>query len=243
MEPHIAEDIAKQEKQHWWFYARRAMAYTLLRGITLAPSPIILDAGCGAGGNLHMLNTFGDVFAMEPDEQLLAHARRRKIGHVEYGALPGEIPFPELTFDLVTLFDVLEHIEDDAAALQALAERMSPKAVLCINVPAHQWLFSQQDRTHHHHRRYSKKQLSKLLVDNGFTLHWMTYWNCLLFPVAAMLRLYERGSAKPYAIGTQMPSPYLNNILKKIVSAERHLAPHMPLPFGLSIMVLARKVA
>ncbi len=242
MEPHIYDELIKQEKKHWWFIARRAITYTLLRGITMAPSPLILDAGCGSGGNLKMLSTFGDVFAMEIHPQVLEIAQRRKIGHVEYGQLPDQIPFPEVNFDLVTLFDVLEHLDDDLAALQALHERMNPEAVLCLTVPAHQWLFSRLDTEHHHRRRYSKKRLRALLLEAGFRIHCINYWNCLLFPAAIIVRILEKLQPnRDYTIGSRIPKPWLNDLLKKTVSAEHSIIPHVPLPFGLSIVALARK--
>ena len=243
MDPHVFNELVKQEKKHWWFIARRAISYTLLHGITLEPLPLILDAGCGSGGNLPMLSTFGDVFAMEQNEQALTWAKERHIGKVEYGELPNHIPFPNINFDLVTLFDVLEHIDDDAAAMQALSERMNPGAVICITVPAHQWLFSRLDREHHHHRRYNKKQIRALLANAGLQVQWINYWNCLLFPLAALIRIAENFNLKrDFTIGTRTPSPWLNNLLRKMVSAERYVIPHMPLPFGLSIVVLARKL-
>lgn len=242
MDPHVYDGLVKQEKTHWWFISRRAVAYTMLRGTTLPKSPLILDAGCGSGGNLPMLASLGDVFAMDKDERMLAVARKRKIGKVEACNLPGPIPFGDLNFDLVALFDVLEHVEDDRAALETLASRMNPSAVMCITVPSYPWLFSRIDRQHHHFRRYSKKQLKTLLIETGYEVQWMNYWNCLLFPFALVVRLLEKlPSNTDYTIGTRQPPPWLNTLLKKILVAERTLIPITPLPFGLSMIVIARK--
>lgn len=243
MDPHIYDELSKQEKTHWWFISRRAITYTLLSGVTLPKSPMILDVGCGSGGNLPMLKTFGNVFATELHEPALKLSRRRKIGTIEFGMLPGEIPFDDLTFDLVTLFDVLEHVDDDRASLAALAERMNPGAVICLTVPAYQWLFSRLDREHHHFRRYGKRELKERLIEAGLQVQTISHWNCLLLPAAILVRILEKiGTKREYSLGTRIPKPWLNKWLRKIVSAERHIIPHMPLPFGLSLIAIARKI-
>jgi SAM-dependent methyltransferase len=243
MDPRIYNELILQENTHWWFVSRRAIAYTLLRGITLSHSPLILDAGCGSGGNLAMLSTFGSVFGMEMHEQVLARAKARHIGQVEHGKLPGDIPFPGQTFDVVTLFDVLEHIKDDKAALDALVARMNPGAVMCLTVPAFPWLYSRLDREHHHFRRYTRRELIERLNEAGLAVQHASYWNCLLFPIAVFVRLLENLNIPPQgSLGSHIPSKPINKFLRKIVSAERYIIPHFALPFGLSLIVIARKL-
>jgi SAM-dependent methyltransferase len=242
MEARIYDDIALQENDHWWFCARRAVFRAIFSKLALPKSALILDAGCGTGGNLPLLKPFGTVYGFEMHAPSRALAQKRCIGQVENGMLPDNIPFSDTQFDMITLFDVLEHVEDDAAALRALSARLKPEGVIYLSVPAFQFLFGQMDVLHHHHRRYSKAQLTQVIQSAGLEIELINYWNSLLFPVALLARLYERilpPKGKPIGIATP-PAP-INTTLAHIVSLERFIVPHMRLPFGLSLLVLARK--
>jgi len=235
MDPKIYAELAEQEDSHWWFCARRAIATSLLKRFKLPPNAKILDAGCGSGGNLPMLAEFGEVYGFEMDDASSSRANARAIGHIEPGQLPDAIPFANQSFDLITLFDVLEHIEDDQAALSALTARLKPGGMLLLNVPAFQWLFSRHDVLHHHYRRYGWMELKQKTEAASLKICLMNYWNFWLFPVAAIARL--SGSAS----GSKMPSLLLNKLFTALVSSERFLIPHLRLPFGTSIIVIAQK--
>ncbi len=242
MDPQIYQAIVEQEKGHWWFAARRAVARTLLRRLKLPAAARILDGGCGAGANLPLLAPFGQVHAFEMNESLRQCATARRIGQVEPGSLPDGIPFPDMQFDLITLFDVLEHIKDDCAALAALASRLKDNGALLLTVPAFQWLYGPQDRLHHHFRRYGRRELKQKLQEAGLRVEFLNYWNMLLFPVAAAVRLAERlRSDTGQAAGLRTPPSPVNHLLAAVVSVERFLVPIVPLPFGLSLIAVARK--
>jgi len=242
VEPHIYSELAEQEDAHWWFCARRAIAASLLKRFKLPSNAKILDAGCGSGGNLAILAQFGEVCAFEMDDASCARARSRAIGQVEAGTLPGGIPFAGQAFDLITLFDVLEHIEDDAAALDALANRLAPEGMLLLNVPAFQWLFSRHDILHHHYRRYGWNDLRQKLEAAGLKICLMNYWNFWLFPAVATARIIERLCPSRHdALGSGTPPIMLNKLLTFLASSERFLIPRLRLPFGTSIVVLAKK--
>ena len=240
MEPQIYKELAEQEDSHWWFCARRAIAASLLKRFKLPPDAHILDAGCGSGGNLEMLAGFGKVYGFELDDASRANAKARNIGPIEAGKLSDAIPFGQ-SFDLITLFDVLEHIKDDQAALNALANRLKPGGLLLINVPAFQFLFSRHDELHHHFRRYEWANLKRKIEAAGLEIRLMNYWNCLLFPVAAAARLAEKIHPPRHALGSGTPPPFINKLLTNLVSAERFLLPRLRLPFGISIMAVAIK--
>jgi SAM-dependent methyltransferase len=242
MEPHIYAELAEQEDSHWWFAARRAITLSLLKRFPLPSHAQILDAGCGSGGNLNFLAAFGETYGFELDNASRARAQKRGIGRVEPGKLPDGIPFDNQLFDLITLFDVLEHVEDDRAALAALAGRLKSGGMLIINVPAFQWLFSQHDVSHHHYRRYGWDELKQQLETAGLEVRLMNYWNALLFPAAAAARLVEKMfPPKQHAMGSGTPPALVNTLLSKMVSAERFLIPRVRLPFGTSIIAVVRK--
>lgn len=243
LDPLIYNELVEQEDTHWWFVARRVLTGCLLDSVKLPENPEILDIGCGAGGNLPVLARYGEVFACEMNEQVRKHSEGRNIAVVAYGKLPDEIPFAERRFDLITMFDVLEHIEDDRAALAAVANRLPQGGVLLLTVPAFPWLFSGHDKLHHHFRRYSRTGLQEKIKAAGFEIEYLNYWNSFLFPVAVAARLLDslRGKNKQ-AIGTKIPARPINEFLIKLVSAERFLFRRVAFPFGLSLMLLARKI-
>lgn len=242
MEPQVYQEIAQQEDSHWWFCALRAIARVLLKRLQLPHHANILDAGCGSGGNLSLLTSFGKVYAFEMDKGSVARAKTRGVGQIESGSLPDAIPFDGMTFDLITLFDVLEHIKDDNAALAALAARLKPGGALLINVPAFPCLFSRHDELNHHYRRYNMNELAVKVNAAGFDIRVMNYWNFWLFPAVAAARLMER-LRPPHrdSLGLNTRSATLNRLLAWFVSSERFLVPRLWLPFGTSIILLAEK--
>ncbi len=237
--------MLEQENKHWWFLARRAIVSSVLKRIKLPANPKILDAGCGTGGNLRMLSECGgELYGFELNDKARGHAQSLKLGTIESGILPNGIPFGDTKFDLIGFFDVLEHIEDDKTALKAVVDRLASGGLLCMNVPAYQWLFTRHDRLHHHFRRYNRTQIIGMLKAAGLTVEFASYWNFLLFPIAMLVRLFDGiGYPKHHAIGAGQPSPLINAALLSIVSAESHILPHINLPFGLSILLVARKPA
>lgn len=241
MDSLVYNEHIENEETHWWFVARRAITRHILDRLNLHKNSKILELGCGSGGNLPMLAQYGEVFACEMNDMVREHSAKRNIATVAYGKLPDEIPFTGQKFDLIAMFDVLEHIEDDRAVLDAVNGRLSQDGVLLITVPAFQFLFSKHDRLHHHFRRYSKNELKEKVTAAGFKIERVNYWNFFLFPAVfiRMLGLFNYNKNLP--LGSKIPSPAINRFLGKLVSAERFLIPAMPLPFGVSLIMVARK--
>ena len=180
--------MAQVEDDHWWFARRRVIVESLLARFGLARGAAILEAGCGSGGNLRMLARRGPVCAMDIDDQAVQFAQARGIGEVAHGRLPDQIPFGDRSFDLVLMTDVLEHLDDDGAALRALRERLRPGGLLLLTVPAFRCLWSPHDVAHHHRRRYRAGQLRKVVSEAGYEICYLSYYNFLLFP-----RFWRRG--------------------------------------------------
>ena len=236
MEPYLFETMARVEEQHWWFVGRRQLVERTIADLRLGQQPTILEAGCGTGGNLAMLARHGRVLAMESDAAALAHAAAKSTATVTAGALPDRIPFSGTDFDLIVLLDVLEHLADDGAALTALAQRLTPGGRLLITVPAFPWLWSAHDEAHHHHRRYTRHGLTELLTRNGLRVVHAAYFNFLLFPLFAVLRLFNKGGCRD---ALRIPPQPLNRLLLALLSLERQLGRLLPLPCGSSLLMVA----
>lgn len=241
MERTVYDRMNELEAGHWWFVARRKVIAALVaRRLGGRPDLAILEAGCGSGGNLDMLRGFGRVDAFEFDADARAHARAKSQLDVQFGALPTELPFEDRRYDLIGLFDVLEHIEADTASLAALASRLSDRGAILVTVPAFPFLWSRHDERHHHFRRYTRKSLAAVAREAGLKVSYSSYFNFFLFPAAVAARTLKRltGSETP---DDSMPPGWLNAMLTRVFGAERHLVGRVPLPVGLSLAAVLEK--
>jgi SAM-dependent methyltransferase len=234
--------MADTEDRHWWFTGRRAILTSLIARLELPARARILELGCGTGGNLAMLAAFGCVSALEADATARAIAAEKTAGRFEIraGRCPGEIPFEKRSFDLVCLFDVLEHIEEDVATLQAVAGLLAAGGRAVITVPAYRWLWSAHDELLHHKRRYSAGELRAKLAAAGLRVAALSYFNTLLFPLAAVARVKDRVLGEERASGTAVPARPVNRLLHAVFAAERFVVGRLPLPFGVSLLAVLR---
>jgi SAM-dependent methyltransferase len=242
MEAEAYENMANVQSQHWWYVGRRKVIEKLFGFTHINGDASILEVGCGPGGNLKLLSCFGRVSAMEVDSYAAEIARSKNIAEVKEGALPDAIPFQQDSFDIVCLFDVVEHIERDKEALISIKPYLKGDGKILITVPAYQWMFGSHDRYNHHYRRYGSKSLKKLLNETGYIVEYNTYFNTLLFPLAVFVRLLERLRGKGVVAGQEVPVSPVNNMLAKIFSFEAKGLNYFRFPFGLSIAVIAKKI-
>lgn len=239
MERIVYDRMAAHDSTHWWYRARREILTDYLaRYGGLALGSRILEIGCGTGHNLAMLAQHGSVEAIEIDAAAGAIASKRLGRPVTNAPLP-ELPGIERgAYDLIAVLDVVEHIEDDVAALKAMAQCLKPGGKILITVPAHQWMWSAHDVVNHHYRRYSKATLAAVIDRAGLSHHGLRWFNSLLFPAAVAARIAGRVTGKNDSDDSPPATP-LNTAFEKIFSLERHLLGRLPLPPGLSIITLA----
>jgi len=161
LQTHQAED------RHWWYRGRRTVLDGVIANLGLPGSARILDAGCGSGRNMVELSRYGRVTGIELSETSVALARQRNAGEVISGSLL-EMPFAQDSFDLAVTLDVIEHLEDDLAALRELRRTVAPGGALLVTVPAYQWLWSGHDEINHHFRRYTRNSLMRAGEEAGW---------------------------------------------------------------------------
>jgi len=223
---------------HWWFTGRAVILERLLASLALPQAARILEIGCGAGANFPVLRAFGSVAAVEQDAFSRDQARARHGADVLPGSLPDDLPYADRRFDLVCLFDVLEHVERDEDALRAARKRLAPDGVMIVTVPAYQWLYSAHDRSSHHLRRYTARQLEKIAEAASLRAVRLGYYNTLLFPLAAIGRLASRGAGGEGEDPLVLPPAPLNRFLHHAFAAESLLIGRTFFPYGLSVIGL-----
>jgi SAM-dependent methyltransferase len=239
MERVVYQQMAELDDRHWWYRARRRIIADLIRREAHLPSNAqILEIGCGTGHNLAMLSSFGHVDGLELDDEARAISEKRLGRTIMSSPLPQLAGVADRHYDLVGAFDVIEHIEDDDAALASIATKLKPGARFIMTVPAHQWMWSAHDAVNHHKRRYSRRSLKALIEGSPMKLDKLGYFNSLLFPLAVAERAASRLRGKEDADVT-LPPAALNLALEKVFAAERYLAGRLPLPPGLSLFAVA----
>ncbi|MEJ7787180.1 MAG: methyltransferase domain-containing protein [Solirubrobacteraceae bacterium] len=232
------------EERHFWFVGRRRIFFTLLDA-ALGPvgSRRVLDVGCGAGGMLEPLSRYGAVRGIDTSPEMVAFCRERGFPDVEVGSATEPLG---AGYDLITLFDTIEHVAQDDLVLRRCREALAPGGLVCVSVPAYQLLFANNDRVVHHQRRYTARRLRGQLRAAGLEPVRVTYFNALLFPAILPIVLAKkalervRDPGETTNLSAPVPGP-LNRVLTAIMSAERHLVIRAELPFGHSIVALARR--
>ena len=238
------DEMIAAYKSHWWYRGRRNVLERIINSLDLPRECEILDIGCGIGTNIEMLAKFGAVWALEVDEYALDYAVKTNRGAViKKGCLPdGLSAISDREFDLICLFDVLEHIEFDEAALRQIGALLKRESKLLITVPAYQWMFSQHDYNVKHFRRYNRKNLSEKLTNSGYKVLYSGYMNMLSFPLMAMSRFFDRYVRKDgLASGTKIPPRLINFTLFLAFSSEILWVPGFSSPFGGSVLAVAEK--
>jgi 2-polyprenyl-3-methyl-5-hydroxy-6-metoxy-1,4-benzoquinol methylase len=230
--------IKESEKTHWWFVGRRMVIGKILKTFFKAPLIETLDIGSGYGAMVPLLLTYSkSVDCIEPLQEAEASLK-------EYGAdkvfLISDFPsqYPSKKYNLITMFDVLEHIDNHEKALLIIHDMLlKPEGRILLTVPAYQWMWSKHDEQHHHYRRYSKKDLIHLLRSTGFKNVKASYFMTNLFPLAFFQRLFMKSSLSTKEV--QPIHPLLNRFFTFLFSIEAKWVQFFPYPYGLSVLAIA----
>ncbi|MFM6848588.1 MAG: class I SAM-dependent methyltransferase [Terrabacter sp.] len=228
MEGTEVRKLAELEDDHWWYRERRHLLAKAISGLTPGRA---LDVGAAGGGNTRVLREHGwDAVALEYGADGAEVARGRGLPTLRSDAT--KLPLADDSLDLVMAFDLLEHLQDDDAAVAEVHRVLKPGGTYLVAVPADPRLWSSHDEAVDHVRRYTREGLLSLLDRGGFEIKDVRSWNVLLRPVVAMRRKVSSGS------DLDDLHPIVNFGLRTIITAERYL-PVKQLP-GVSLLVRAQ---
>lgn len=239
-----------QEESHWWYVGMRTILLSLYPPTSKRDSIRSLDAGCGTGFNLAWLEErYGGIaIGLDYIAHALPYCRARRAVDLVRGNV-ADLPFADGAFGLVTCLDVLTQLETEAMRLRALHEIrrvLEPGGLALIRVAAHRWLLSSHDEEIRTFHRFGAGELREALNDSGFQLLRFTFANSFLFPVAVVWRMLKRIGLGPagsdVSVNTRGPQ-WFNVALRTVLSVEGALLrnTHISLPFGLSILAVARR--
>lgn len=230
------------EDHYWWFVARRGLALGLLARHVEHENPRILDLGCGTGVVLSELNKVGCAVGFDFSAEALRFCRERGLTNLVRG--DGEhLPFIQETFDAIVGLDIFEHIEDDVQAFREVYRTLKPGGTLILSVPAFKSLWGPHDVALMHFRRYTRSELRSKLESCGFEIEKASYSICLLFPLVAVIRFFEKRKTGPAAASLPRIPVWLNKALIGLQSIERGIMSIVDLPFGSSVVVVATKAS
>lgn len=230
------------QQKHWWFVTKKSIVLRCIdKYLRLNQSSKILDIGCGSGLMLNALQKIGETSGMDMSDEAIGFSRELFNGDVRKGHLPEQVPFEENMFDLITALDVVEHVDEDEASLAAIRARLVPGGKAIITVPAYMFLWSNFDELNEHKRRYTRKELKQKLIEAGFTIEKISYYNTLLFPAVFLVRMLNNLLKRDGASDNDLPSRPVNFLLRMIFGIEKHLLEWCNLPFGVSVLAVVRK--
>lgn len=252
MNPAEYDIMAAVEDDHWWYRGLRALLAETIRWIGMdGGSSRVLDAGCGTGANLRLLQSELDplwIGGFDFSDRALDYCRE-KVPYAEI--VRHDIRQPFLCsdpLDLIISMDVLyvPGLEASRPGMQALADNLKSGGHLVLNLPAYNWLYSEHDRAIHTTERVTKRQVERYVESLGLKTVLSTYRLCSLFPLIVAARLPSLLSRKPETgkarSDTRMPSKLANILFSRVLAFEnRMVAVGLRFPFGSSVFSVAQK--
>lgn len=243
------DELYRLEDFYWWFVGRRRLVRDLLGRYAQRPphgGPLrVLDAGCGTGGTMSVLDDIGELYGCDAESDALEYCRMRGFTRIAASEIE-RLPFGPGSFDVVVSCDVLEHIADDTEALRQMYERLRPGGVLVATVPAHPFLWSEHDEALAHVRRYTRHEFVGRLQEVGYRVEKCSAAVSLVFPLILAFRLLQRlrpkSAAAPKTDLRILPRT-INRCLIGLLGLETWLMRYGNLPVGTSFVVVARRPA
>lgn len=246
MEKEMYQSMYETETYHWYFRSKYEIVLSALEkaGLKKKSGVDIADFGCGCGLMLEYLSAYGNPIGLDFSEEALQYCRLNFEGEL----VQTDIENCDMRnrFDYAVALDVIEHTENDGHALKNIYNSLHSNGVCVITVPALMCLWSEHDKNCMHYRRYNKKLLQKRILDRGFEIEYISYYNFWSFipvfiirKIENILHLSNSGSKLEYGF---KKDGVVNNLLYRIFSSEKkRIVKGKIFPVGVSLICIARK--
>lgn len=231
------------EETYFWFLARNEILKKIIKTKTnLKKGDSVIDIGCGTGGFAKVLdNEKYDVSCLDTEELAIQYCKKRNLKNLYLGNLKSFQKQNQVKFKAAFMLDVIEHIEDDQDVVNDVYKILDDGGYFIAAVPAFQWLWSKHDEIHMHYRRYNKTNFAPLFKKAGFKIEYISYFNTFLFFPAVLKRFVDKLLKKESDKPVDELSSNINSLFFKIFKAEKNFLTKFSFPFGLSILLIARK--
>ncbi len=243
MEESNYDHMNNLEKTNWWYQGKKDLFDKILQRLSKKRKfSTALDIGCGVGANLKVLEKYSEsAVGLDFSEKAVSYCQERGFTNVAQGdVLDLQASVPGEKFDVVLCSELLEHV-DDHKAIEEIANVTKQGGVFIFSVPAHMYLWNDNDDISQHQRRYEKKRLRKLLKDD-FRILKLSYWNSTLFlPTWGFYKLDKLRKKKEKTNNLNLVPTSLNTTLHGILKMENKLFQKMNLPQGISLVGICVK--
>lgn len=231
------------EETYFWFLSRNEILKKLIKSNTsINQGDKVIDVGCGTGGFAQVLLNEGyNVTCLDTEKLAIEYCKKRGIENIYHGDLKSYLSNHNNKFKAAFMLDVIEHIPDDQDVVNDVYKILDDNGYFIAAVPAFQWLWSKHDEIHMHYRRYNKSNFTKLFKNAGFKVEYVSYFNSFLFLPAVLKRFIDKITKNESNKPVDEVSSTLNNIFYKIFKFEKNILGKFSFPFGLSIILIARK--
>lgn len=235
-------NMEQMEASHWYYAGKREFVREwLARVAALEKEHLLLDCGAGTGRFALEMESRCRVLVLDDHEEALNYLRQRFKAEQILSLAGDRVPLPDASLECVTALDVLEHTPDDAAVVEGFHRLLKPSGVALVTVPASMALWSDWDTSLHHFRRYSRPQLKALFPAEKWELLHVNYTNVAVYPAVWLVRKWRKWFPKPESARTEdrLPPAFINALLRW--SFVRPALWRIPFPFGVSLLLVARK--
>jgi SAM-dependent methyltransferase len=236
-------NLERVEARHWYYAGKREFVMRwILRARPPSPQDVLLDCGAGTGRFAKEMEAHCRVLVLDDHEEALRLLRSRFRADQILSLAGDRVPLPDESLEYVTALDVLEHVPDDAAVVDGFFRLLKPEGLVVVTVPAGMALWSDWDEALHHYRRYDQAQLKALFPSSKWEIIHVNYTNVPIYPLVWLVRRWRRWfPKKPGCLRTEdtVPPVYINRFLHAQFTLLARM--RMPFPFGVSLLLVARK--
>ena len=234
------------EQSYWWFVGKQYLVKTVLKRLSIksVKKAPILDIGCGTGIILKILERFGPAYGVELSWEAIRFLRRRDLNLIARSDANQCLPFKNDTFSTIICLDVLEHLENDFKLLKEMFRVCKPGGHVVVTVPAFEILWSPHDVALHHKRRYTKRNMLRMICQLNWKVVKCSYYNTIFFlPILAIRKLKTFLSDNKQVRSDfflKLPG-WLNRALSSLFISEIYCLRHLNMPFGVSLLLILHK--